>query len=89
MTINHVQERLINELIIYAQKKYPEIQLQKIVEFPSDSNHIWGIVSGIDWDNDDKVMDFTEYVSYKQDDFLVEYGYPIALMPVPVDAFLS
>jgi hypothetical protein len=87
MTLNHVQERLINELVIYAQKKYPEIQLKKIVESPGDSNHIWGIVSGIDWDNDDKVMDFTEYVSYKQDDFLVGYGYPIALMPVPVDAF--
>ncbi|ETR66252.1 MAG: hypothetical protein OMM_13047 [Candidatus Magnetoglobus multicellularis str. Araruama] len=68
-------------------KKISGNTAKKIVESPGDSNHIWGIVSGIDWDNDDKVMDFTEYVSYKQDDFLVEYGYPIALMPVPVDAF--
>ena len=29
MNLNHVQERLINELVIYAQKKYPEIQLKK------------------------------------------------------------
>jgi len=84
MILNHVQERLINELMDYAKIQYPEISLQEITESPGNSNHVWGIVSGIDWNDDDKVMDFTEYLSLKEDDILVEYGYPISLMPIPV-----
>ncbi len=82
MTLNHAQERLINELMDYARKKYPEIKMGGITESPSSSNHIWVIIKGIDWNDDDRVMDFTEYMSEKQEDILVEYGYPISLMPV-------
>ncbi len=39
---------------------------------------------GLDWDDDDRVMDFAEYVSDKETDILVEYGYSISLMPVPI-----
>ncbi len=81
MILNHVQERLIGELMDYARQKYPEIELGKITESPSSSDHIWVIIKGIDW-NDDKAMDFMEYLSGKQEDILVEYGYPISLMPV-------
>jgi len=82
MTLNHVQERLINELMDYARKKYPEIRLGEITDSPSSSNHVWVIIKGIDWNDDDRVMDFIEYVAGKQEDILVEYGYPISLMPV-------
>ncbi len=82
MRINHVQERLINELMDYARQKYPEIELGKITESPSSSNHVWVIIKGIDWNDDDKSMDFMEYLSGKQEDILVEYGYPISLMPI-------
>jgi len=84
MRINHVQERLISELIDYAKQKYPEIELGKITESPSGSEHIWVIIKGIDWNDDDKAMDFMEYLSGKQEDILVEYGYPISLMPIPM-----
>ena len=82
MTLNHVQERLINELMDYARQKYPEIEFGKITDSPSSSNHVWVIIKGIVWDDDDKVMDFIEYVAGKQEDILVEYGYPISLMPI-------
>jgi len=82
MRINHVQERLIGELIDYAKNKYPEIELGEITDSPSSSNHIWVIVKGIDWNDDDKAMDFMEYIAEKQEDILVEYGYPISLMPI-------
>ncbi len=82
MTLNHVQERLTNELMDYARQKYPEIEIGKITDSPSSSNHVWVIIKGIDWDDDDKVMDFIEYVAGKQEDILVEYGYPISLMPI-------
>jgi hypothetical protein len=82
MKLNHIQERLINELMDYARQKYPEIELGKITESPSSSDHIWVIIKGIDRSDDDKVMDFTEYLAGKQEDILVEYGYPISLMPV-------
>jgi len=86
MRINHVQERLIGELMDYARQKYPEIELGKITESPSNSDHIWVIIKGIDWNDDDKSMDFTEYLSGKQEDILVEYGYPISLMPIRMPA---
>jgi len=84
MVLNNVQERLIGELMDYAKAEYPEITLRKITESPGSSDRVWGIVSGIDWHDDDKVMDFTEYLSLKEDDILVEYGYSISLMPVPI-----
>ena len=84
MKINHVQERLIDELMVYAHEKYPEVRLREITESPGDENHVWVIVEGIDWDDDDRVMDFTEYLSEKQTDILLEYGYPISVMPLPV-----
>ncbi len=85
MRLNHVQERLINELMDYAKKKYPEIELGEVTDSPSSSNHLWVIVKGIDWGDDDKVMDFIEYVAGKQEDIFVEYGYPISLMPIRSD----
>ncbi|MBF0378724.1 MAG: hypothetical protein HQK72_14770 [Desulfamplus sp.] len=85
MRLNHVQEKLINELMDYAKKKYPEIELGEITDSPSSSNHLWVIVKGIDWADDDKVMDFIEYVAGKQEDIFVEYGYPISLMPIRSD----
>jgi len=87
MRINHVQERLIGELMDYARQKYPEIKLGKITESPGSSEHVWVIIKGIDWnDDDDKAMDFMEYLSEKQEDILVEYGYPISLMPIRMSA---
>ncbi|MBF0101371.1 MAG: hypothetical protein HQK77_10735 [Desulfobacterales bacterium] len=86
MTLNHVQERLINELMDYARQQYPEIKLGNITDSPSSSNHLWVFIKGIDWNDDDKVMDFIEYVSGKQEDILVEYGYPISLMPIGMPA---
>jgi len=82
MILNHVQERLINELMDYARKKYPEIELGEITDSPSNANHVWVIIKGIDRNDDDRVTDFTEYMSGKQEDILVEYGYPISLMPI-------
>ena len=82
MTLNHVQERLISELMDYGRKKYPEIELEEITDSPSSSDHVWVIIKGIDWNDDDRVMDFIEYVAGKQEDILLEYGYPISLMPV-------
>ncbi len=82
MTLNHVQERLINELMDYGRKKYPEIEMGEITDSPSSSNHVWVTIKGIDWNDDDRVMDFIEYVAVKQEDILVEYGYPISLMPI-------
>lgn len=82
MRMNHVQERLINELLDYAKIKYPETEIQDITEAPSGEGRLWVIVKGIDWDDDDKSMDFMEYLAPRQDDVLVEYGYPISLMPI-------
>lgn len=84
MVLNDVQERLISELMDYAKAEYPEVTLRKITESPGSSDRVWGIVSGIDWHDDDKVMDFTEYLSLKEDDILVEHGYSISLMPLPI-----
>ena len=81
MQINHVQELLIGELLEYAQIKYPEISLKEIRESPSGENHVWVIVKGINWQDDDRIMDFTEYASLKQEDILIDYGYPISLIP--------
>jgi len=44
------------------------------------------IIKGIDWNNDDKSMYFMEYLAGKQEDILVEYGYPISLMPIRMPA---
>ncbi|CAN2039493.1 Large polyvalent protein associated domain-containing protein [Candidatus Magnetomoraceae bacterium gMMP-15] len=82
MNLNHVQERLLSELLDYAKIKFPQIELKTITESPSNSNHIWAIISGIDWNDDDKAMDFIDYISLKQEDILVDYGYPISLMPI-------
>ncbi|MCP4353478.1 MAG: hypothetical protein GY795_49140 [Desulfobacterales bacterium] len=84
MILNHAQERLIDELMDYAREKYPEVNLKTVTESPGSSNHVLVIVEGIDWNDDDKVMDFTEYMSLKQEDILVDYGYPISVMPLPV-----
>lgn len=81
MRINHVQERLINELLDYAKIKYPETEIQDITEAPYDEGRLLVFVKGIDWNDDDKSMGFMEYLAPKQDDVLVEYGYPISLMP--------
>ena len=87
MTLNHVQERLIDELMVYANIKYPEVGIRTITESPDNPRHVWVIVSGIDWDDEDISMDFMEYLSLKQEDFLVEYGYPISLMPVSMPEY--
>ncbi|MCP4113455.1 MAG: hypothetical protein GY749_49325 [Desulfobacteraceae bacterium] len=83
MILNHAQERLINELMGYAKTKYPEVSLREITESPGDSNQVLVIVDGIDWNDDDRVMDFTEYLSEKQTDILLDYGYSISVMPLP------
>jgi len=70
----------------YARQKYPEIELGRITESPSSSDHIWVIIKGIEWNDEDKSMDFMEYLSGKQEDILVEYGYPISLMPIRMSA---
>jgi hypothetical protein len=83
MTLNPVQERLIRELMAYTQQKYPEVSLRTIIEGPENPNHLWLIVKGINWnDDDDRVMDFMEYTSLKEEDILVEYGYHFSLMPI-------
>lgn len=83
MTLNPVQERLIRELIAYAQKKCPEVYVRTIIEGPDNPEHLWVIINGIRWkDDDDKVMDFLEYMSVKEEDILVEYGYHFSLMPI-------
>lgn len=87
MTLNHVQERLIDELMAYAKIKYPETELQAVTESPENPNRIWVIVKGIDWNDDDRVMDFAEYVSDKETDILVDYGYPISLMPISMPEY--
>jgi len=84
MALNHVQERLISELMDYAKIKYPQVELRTITESPDDPNRVWVVVKGIDWDDDDRVMDFTEYISDRETDILLEYGYSISLMPVPI-----
>lgn len=84
MRLNPVQHRLIQELLDYAHQKYPEVSLREITESPGGSaEHVLVVVNGIDWDDDDEVMDFTRYMSLKQDDILVEYGYPFSVMPLP------
>lgn len=82
MVLNHIQERLLDELMDYAKIRYPEIEIQEITEGPADPEDVWVIVSGIDWDDEDRSMDFMEYLSVKQEDILVDYGYPICLMPI-------
>jgi hypothetical protein len=83
MVLNHIQERLIDELIGHAKMKYPEVSLREIAESPGGSEQILVTVDGIDWNDDDKVMDFTEYLSEKQTDILLDYGYSISVMPLP------
>ncbi len=82
MILNHVQERLVNELMDYAKIKYPDVGIQTITESPANTKHVWVIVQGIDWNDEDMSMDFMEYLSVKQEDILVEYGYPISLLPI-------
>ena len=83
MTLNPVQERLIRDLLAYTQQKYPEVYLRTIIEGPENPNNLWLIVKGINWnDDDDRVMDFMEYTSLKEDDILVEYGYHFSVMPI-------
>ncbi|MCP4345989.1 MAG: hypothetical protein GY795_10745 [Desulfobacterales bacterium] len=82
MILNNVQERLIDELMDYAKIKYPDVGIQTITESPAGTEHVWVIIQGIDWNDEDKSMDFMEYLSVKQEDILVEYGYPISLLPI-------
>ena len=82
MMLNHVQERLVRELLEYAHAKYPEVSIHKFSESPENANHIWVIVRGLDWHDDDRIMDFTAYMSLKEEDILVEYGYHFSLMPI-------
>lgn len=56
--------------------------MREITEHPENPNRLWVVVDGIDWNDDDKVMDFIEYTADKETDILVDYGYSISLMPV-------
>lgn len=83
MRLNHVQQRLIRELLAYAHQKYPEVGLRTIIEGPENPDHLWIIPTGIHWDDDDdRVMDFMEYMAMKQEEILVEYGYHFSFMPI-------
>ena len=86
MILNHAQERLIDELMKYAKTRYPEVSIRDVRESPGSSGQVLVIVDGIDWNDDDKVMDFTEYLSEKQTDVLLDYGYSISVMPLPMRA---
>ncbi len=46
MTLNHVQERLISELMDYAKIKYPQVGLGTITESPDNPNRVWVVVEG-------------------------------------------
>lgn len=80
--LNSKQEELIQELFEYAKAKFPEIEIVNITAHPENPNHIWVEISGIDFYDDDKYFEFSEYVSPKEEDILVDYGYPINLMVV-------
>ncbi len=77
--INFKEKELVNDFFKTAKKKFPEIELVNITRSPDDANHIWINVSVPN--NEDRLIELTEFSSEKGHEILLDYGYWISIIP--------
>jgi hypothetical protein len=77
--INFKQQQLIDELVNYIGKKFPEIRFIGVSESPEDSESLWIRVTAPE--DEDRESELIRYSADKSMDILLDYGYHILLMP--------
>ena len=77
--INFKQEQLIEELVNYIGKKFPEIGFIGVSESPEDSESLWIRVTAPE--DEDRESELIRYSADKSMDILLDYGYHLPVMP--------
>lgn len=84
--INFKQEELIRKLIKDIQQKFPEVKLLNITFSPENPNDLWVKVTAPE--DEEREFELRDYSADLSMEILLDYGYPIAVMPTrnPVGA---
>lgn len=86
--MNHIQQRLLDELFEKVRVHFPMIVRQEITASPDDASHIWLYVDANVTESEEKEL--RDYAASLEADVLLDYGYRISLMfHVPADAVLQ
>jgi len=78
--INFKQEQLIEEVLNYVRKKFPEVKLLNITESPEDPESLWIRVTSPE--DEDRRSEMISYSCKKTMDILEDYGYHMLVMPL-------
>jgi hypothetical protein len=77
--INFKQEELIEEVVNYVRKKFPEVRFIEVSESPEDPADLWIRVTAPE--DEDRESELIEYACDKTMDILMDYGYHMLVMP--------
>ena len=79
--LNHTQQNLVRLLFTQAQLRFPEIRTDFTIRLnPDNKEHILVTVFVPFYDND-REIEFSEYMAEIESDSHLETGYHISLMP--------
>jgi hypothetical protein len=80
--LNSKQEQLIDELVKYIRKQFPEIGFIGVSESPEDSESLWIRVTAPEDEN--RESELIRYSADKSMDILMDYGYHFLVMPTKI-----
>ena len=78
MRINYKQQELINEFLLKAKTKFPELKVKNYWTNPDDYEHILINVSASF--DDKKEEEFYDFEAETEADIHLDYGYRISLL---------
>lgn len=76
--MNHIEEKLLNELFEKVRTRFPMIVRQEITTSPEDRSHIWLFVHAVV--NEEEEISLRDYAAELEAEILLDYGYRISLM---------
>jgi hypothetical protein len=78
MRINHKQQELIDEFLLKAKIKFPELEIKNYWTNPDDYDHILiNVTANLDEQREEEFRDFE---AETEADIHLDYGYRISLM---------
>ncbi len=79
--INFKQEELIERLMKQIRKKFPDVELIKVMESPEDPESLWIDVTAPD--DEDREIELSDFACEEATDIFLDYGYHMLVSTVP------
>ncbi|MGH7449870.1 MAG: hypothetical protein ACRENG_00840 [bacterium] len=80
MQLNYKLQELVDQLVKDIETKFPEVKFVSIEPSPESVNSWW-----LDFtkpDDEDRLIELSEYASERAMDILLDYGYHLVVLPV-------